>query len=308
MSRALNTISVMSPTPADDRPGNPLLSVVLCTRNGSSTISDQLAALRAQDARFAWEVVVVDNGSTDDTVDVVSRTDLGRTPLRVVDAGNRRGLSYARNRGTAAAIADRIAFCDDDDVVGEGWVSAMNGALADHPLVASAIEYELLNPSELLIGRARFQSTGIESLFGMPVCAGACGVQRSLWDALGGNDERLTDTGEDFDFALRAFSVSGVRPFFEPAAVYHHRLRSDTGHVFAQARAHGRSHAALWRRHGSGRVAPRPDLRFAMAEWWWLITRSPLAAAGRNRMIWLRRLGRRVGRAEGSLRHRVVVP
>ena len=285
----------------------PLLSVILCTRNGAATIGEQLDALAGQETTIPWELVVVDNGSTDSTVAVVEEHRQHLAPTRVVDASDRAGLPHARNVGVERAHAELVAFCDDDDVVGPGWVDAIHAALADHRLVASAIEYDLLNDPGVLEGRARFQGAGVETLFGIPVCAGACGVRRSLWNALGGNDESLSATGEDFDFAMRAHRLEGVVPHFAADAVYHHRLRSDGEHIYRQARAFGASHATLWARHGDSRIGPVDDLRHAVRDWWWVISRAPFVVAGRNRAIWLRRAGRRVGRLRGSLRERVVL-
>jgi glycosyltransferase involved in cell wall biosynthesis len=285
----------------------PAISIVLPTRNGSRHIREQLQGLAHQETDVAWELLVVDNGSTDGTADLVEALWETSVPLRIVSAPEEANLSYARNVGVAAAGSEYIAFCDDDDIVGPSWVGAMAAALTSHRLVASNMEYDRLNSPSLLVGRARFQSTGVESLFGMPVCAGPGGVQRSLWAELGGNDREFSGTGEDFDFAMRAFRRSGVLPFFAEGAVYHYRMRDKPSAVFRQARAYGRSHAQLWARHGSGRVEPREDLRRAVRDWWWLLSRAPLAAAGRNRSTWLSKLGRRIGRIEMSIRERVVV-
>lgn len=280
----------------------------MCTRNGADTIAEQLDALATQEADIAWELLVVDNGSTDATVEIVRAHDMGSIPVRVVDAHARAGLSFARNVGVDSARAKSIAFCDDDDVVGPTWVAAMHDALLDHRLVASALEYDRLNDPTLLIGRARFQSERIESLFGIPVCSGPCGVHRELWTALGGNDEEFDATGEDFDFAMRAHQREGVTPFFAEHAVYHYRQRAETANIYRQAKAYGASHAGLWARHGDGRLGPAVDRRKAIQDWWWIITRAPLAGAGRNRALWLRKAGKRAGRLTGSARERVFLP
>lgn len=287
---------------------SPVLSVVLCTHNGRAKIAEQLDALAQQESVVPWELVIVDNRSTDGTADFARAHWRGSAPLHIVDANEVAGLSHARNVGVSNAAAECVAFCDDDDVVGRSWVQAMADALSEHRLVASALSYERLNDKGLLAGRARFQSEHVEELFGMPVCAGPCGVRKELWDDLGGNDESLDFTGEDFDFALRAFTEAGIRPFFASDAVYHYRLRDDPAGSFTQARAYGRSHATLWARYGGGRVGPADEIRRAAREWWWVLTRAPLAMAGRNRVLWARKAGRRIGRLSGSWRERVLLP
>ena len=97
---------------------------------------------------------------------------------------------------------------------------------ASHRVVASHMVYETLSGAASLDGRADFQSTEIERLFGLPVVNGATGWNRALWLALGGNDESMRTTGEDFDMALRAHLEAGVEPYFAEDAVYNCRRRT----------------------------------------------------------------------------------
>ena len=94
--------------PRDGTADVPVVSVVLCVRDGASTLGRQLAALAHQDLESPWEVVLVDNASTDDTRAIASSwTD--RMPwLRIVDEPVA-GLNRARNR--AVGVAPRIASC-----------------------------------------------------------------------------------------------------------------------------------------------------------------------------------------------------
>jgi glycosyltransferase involved in cell wall biosynthesis len=280
----------------------PAISVVLCTRNGAASIADQLAALASQIDVPIWELVVVDNGSTDGTAAIVTRWS-DRLPLRLVPAPAARGLAAARNVGVAASTAPLLAFCDDDDVVDSSWLATLTIELGEHPLIASRMEYDLLNDAAALRGRARFQSQSIETLFGAPVCNGAIGVTRSLWDAVGGNDESMRGTGEDFDFALRVSAHAGIVPRLS-SAVYHYRQRATSRDSLRQAWRYGKSHVVLYTRH---RDRMRRDRR-AAADWWWLVTRLPVAWQPTRRVLWARRLGTRAGRLAASLRHHVWCP
>src|SRR4051812_37521166 len=105
------------------------LSVVIAARDAESTLGEQLRALEAQEWDGTWEVLVVDNGSTDGTVDVVRRAATGWPALRLVPATNGVGPAYARNVGARAAAGRSLAFCDADDVVAPGWVVAVGAAL-----------------------------------------------------------------------------------------------------------------------------------------------------------------------------------
>ena len=285
------------------------LSVVLPTFNGAETIGAQLDALLTQDAPVSWELVIVDNGSTDGTRAVVEQVMGRQERVRVVDAPDAHNLSYVRNVGAERARGRGLAFVDDDDVVAPGWLAAIASALQSHALVASRLEYGLLNDAGSRVGRGRFQTDHVEELFSLPILVGAGhGCRRDLWERLGGNDERFAETGEDFDFAMRAYRSTGVRPVLVEDAVYHYRLRTGLRQEFRQARRYGSSHALLYRSHASGSMSARERLADAGREWWWLLTRLPLLVRPERRTRWVTVLGRRVGRLAGSVRYRVLLP
>src|SRR5687767_8249669 len=106
------------------------LTVILLTRNGATTIGDQLEALAGQTWSESWELVVVDNGSTDGTLQIVEGYRTRFPVLRIVDASEKPGAGHACNEGVRAARGAAFAFCHDDDVVGDGWLAAMGEALA----------------------------------------------------------------------------------------------------------------------------------------------------------------------------------
>ena len=101
----------------------PVISVVLPVRNGSALIGRQLEALARQQVSFVWELIVVDNGSTDDTVAKAEEFS-DRLPLRIVHHGER-GLAGSRNAGVEASAARLIAHCDADDEVAEEWLRSI---------------------------------------------------------------------------------------------------------------------------------------------------------------------------------------
>ena len=96
------------------------LSIIIPCRNAARTIEETLQALADQKWPAAWEVIVADNGSTDNLARVVAKYTLRIPHLRLVDASARRGASYARNIGVNAATGEYILFCDADDVPAAG--------------------------------------------------------------------------------------------------------------------------------------------------------------------------------------------
>ncbi len=138
----------------------------------------------------ALEVVLADNGSTDETVAIVSAYK-GRVPnLRIIDASARRGQPYALNRGATAASGESIVFCDADDLVGEGFVAAMGNALTRYDFVACRLDLERLNPPWIVASRGRPQSVGLQQYRYPPYLphagGGTIGVKRLLYASVGG--------------------------------------------------------------------------------------------------------------------------
>lgn len=94
------------------------ISVVLCTYNGSERIIPTLEALRLQEVQsyLQWEVIVVDNNSSDDTRQVLSSflITYNTLPIKVV-VENKQGLANARQKGVTESQYEYIVFCDDDN-------------------------------------------------------------------------------------------------------------------------------------------------------------------------------------------------
>lgn len=101
----------------------PLISVVMATRNRSALLRRAIGSVAAQ-SYANWELLAVDDASTDDTADVLA--DAAEHDERIVvlraDGG---GAGAARNRGLAAATGDYVAFIDDDNVMAPGWLRAV---------------------------------------------------------------------------------------------------------------------------------------------------------------------------------------
>src|SRR4030066_1864890 len=110
------------------------LSVIIPAFNAAGTIAQQLESLATQRWSEPWEVIVANNRSTDNTVEIVNSF-RGRIPnLCVIDAPERPGGAYAINIGGRSARGEPLAFCDADDIVCDGWVAAMGDARARHGL------------------------------------------------------------------------------------------------------------------------------------------------------------------------------
>ena len=282
------------------------LSVIIAAHNAARTISEQLEALAGQQWAEPWEVLVVDNRSTDDTVE----TALGfreRLPnLRVVDAFARQGQAYAANTGVRAAKSDAVAFCDADDVVAAGWVAAMGDALKKHSFVSGPLETGRLNHSSIAGTRPHAQASGIQKFTYPPFLPHAgssnMGVRRDVFEMVGGFDESLEalfDTDLCWKLQLRGVALTPL-----PHAVVHYRRRDKAGALLRQAYKYAEYDVALYKRYRPLGM-PKLSKKSGVRAWINLVRGVPnlMREEARGRYLW--QLGWRTGRLYGSIRHRV---
>lgn len=110
---------------------DPVISVVICTHNRASYLPAAVESVRAQDGAPPWELIVVDNRSTDATRDVVAPYVHGGA-VRYAQEPTL-GLCHARNAGWRAARGRWVAYLDDDALAGPGWLVAIVAAYAYLP-------------------------------------------------------------------------------------------------------------------------------------------------------------------------------
>src|ERR1700678_1621886 len=122
-----------------------MISVVVPVRDGLPWMEEQLRALVEQESPQPWEIVVVDNGSTDQSLAVARRWAESEPRIRVVDAPGASGPGAARNVGVRAARGELLAFCDADDVVQTGWLSAFAEPLAGADVAGGVFDNWSLN-------------------------------------------------------------------------------------------------------------------------------------------------------------------
>ncbi len=204
-------------------------SVIVPARDAATTLPRTLEALGAQRLEGDYEVIVVDDGSRDDTAAVAERA--GATVLRQPA----QGPAQARNRGVAAARAEALAFCDADVFPCEGWLAAGLEALGSADLVQGHV---LPDPSVPL---GPFDRTiWITGQVGLWETANLF-VTRELFDRVGGFEEWLRPwrgkaLAEDVWFGWRALRA-GARPAFASGALAHHAVFPRSWAAYAAERS-----------------------------------------------------------------------
>jgi glycosyltransferase involved in cell wall biosynthesis len=247
------------------------LTVIIPTRNRCAIVSETLDRLESQAHEVRCEVVVVDDGSTDDTVEVLERraTEPGLALTLLEQSGL--GPATARNRAIAIARAPVCLFIDDDT-----WPAA--GLLSRH----RDFHARLPEPEAALLGHVGLPAAPAPSPFmrwlaalhlgfseiGDPENAGGghffsgnVSAKTEFIRAAGGFDEAFPHAGhEDIDLGLR-LEARGMRLVYDTEAVVEHYHPIDLRSTLVRMNEAGRSLALMAERHPDREVARRPGLR-----------------------------------------------
>jgi GT2 family glycosyltransferase/glycosyltransferase involved in cell wall biosynthesis len=224
----------------------PSVSVIIVNLNGRALLSECLDALAAQDCpQDRVESILVDNGSTDDSVAFVREV---YPYVRVIEAGRNLGFAGGNNLGARVATGDYLALINNDARADPHWLRAMVEVLEDQqPEVACAASkilnqdgktVDFVGPVVNLYGRAFQIDEGIPVAPGfydeprelLAPCGGAMMIRRDVFWQVGGFDEDYIAYYEDVDLGWRLW-LYGYNVLFVPDAVVYHR-QHQTGSRF----------------------------------------------------------------------------
>jgi glycosyltransferase involved in cell wall biosynthesis len=223
-------------------------TVIICTYNRAKNLPqcvDHLA--RQQDTEeFTWEVLIVDNNSSDETREVVTSM-ADKYPMPVLYAFEpQQGLNYARNTGVKLSEGRYFCYVDDDILVSPDWLSSLYHALEDHDADAVGgrihldpnIQIPPWIPSEAKgflgfqdFGEESFQMDGITQYpFG-----GNMSFNRRVVEKIGVFNPKLGRKGEgrkrselfkgaETDYFHRLAGTENPRIFYEPRAIVYHQV------------------------------------------------------------------------------------
>lgn len=216
--------------PRDGAAKEPVVSVIVPARDAARTIERTLAAVAAQDLAEPYEVIVVDDGSADETVSIAEGF-----PVRVLRS-DRRGPGPARNTGAGAARAPILAFTDADCFPEPGWLRAGLAAMETADLIQGRVVPDpkaQLGPFDhtvWVVGESGLYETA--NLF----------IRRELFERLGGFEDFVgarigKPLAEDVWLGWRA-RRGGARTAFSSDALVHHAVlpRGPEGYVAERLR------------------------------------------------------------------------
>ena len=235
----------------------PRVSVIVCSYNGAKTLGDCLKALDRVDYPD-YEIVFVDDGSKDNTQEVVEAWQKNRAGReRLPDFQNIRqknmGLSYARNAGAASATGEILAYTDSDCMADTDWLYYLVGTLTSgeyagvggpnisppaQDWIQACVAAAPGGPSHVLLTDVVAEH--------IPGCNMA--FHRWAFDSVGGFDPDYRKAGDDVDFCWR-LQQSGQVIAFSPAAIVWHYRRFTLGAFRKQQEGYGEAESMLRFKH-----------------------------------------------------------
>jgi glycosyltransferase involved in cell wall biosynthesis len=203
-------------------PSYPKVSVIVCSYNGAQTLDDCLTSLR--DLNYPnYEVVLVDDGSKDNTPEIAARH-----PWIVSVRQENKGLSVARNVGAATATGEIIAYTDSDCMADPDWLYYMVGTLlsGDYAGVGGPnISPPAQNWVQACVAAAPGGPSHVLLTDVVAEHIPGCNMAFHRWafDRVGGFDPEYRKAGDDVDFCWRLQQAGGVIAFSPAAIVWHYR-------------------------------------------------------------------------------------
>jgi glycosyltransferase involved in cell wall biosynthesis len=242
---ALSAVSEAFRTSYPPRCSDELVSVIVCTHNGARTLRSCLEGIaKLRYPRF--EVIVVDDGSTDRTAEIAAEFD-----VRLISI-EQSGLSAARNVGLAAARGEFVAYLDDDAWPDPDWLrflvlafrTSSHAAIGgpnipppDDATVAACVANSPGGPTHVLLSDSEAEH--------IPGCNMA--YRCAALERIGGFDPQFLTAGDDVDVCWR-LQNAGETLGFHAAAVVWHRRRDSVRAYWRQQVGYGRAEALLERK------------------------------------------------------------
>lgn len=234
----------------------PQISVIVPVRNGARSLPALLASLEQQTLpRDRFELIVVDNGSSDATAEVAARG--GATVVSEPVAGR----SRARNRGAASAATNLYAFTDADCIADPRWLERLLACADRAPLVAGEVRLRVSSQPNAIERFEQLWRFGQEAWVRAQGWAATANllVHADAFERVGGFDPAWRHIAEDADFCLRA-RAAGIGLEFCSEAVVEHVGERHLAPLLRRFFLHGYSSNQAWYRIGVGYRAWRDPL------------------------------------------------
>ncbi|MBK5332130.1 MAG: glycosyltransferase [Ilumatobacteraceae bacterium] len=200
-------------------------SVIIPVGSADPRLERQVSAVLDQSCNDVFDVVLSVN--TRDPATIAHVEAIGQRVadrrLRDIDSSSKRGAAHARNVGAAATAAAKLAFCDADDLVHDGWLQALIEGLDQHAAVCGQV-IDKFPDARMAAWHPPATPGRLPTFLGRPyLLTGNLAIRREAFEAVGGFDETLTRC-EDIAIGW-LLQQQGYTIGYAPDAVidYHHR-------------------------------------------------------------------------------------
>jgi len=288
------------------------LSVIIPCLNGEATLAVQLEALANQQWSEPWELILSDNGSTDNSVKIALNYKDRFPAFRVIDASKKIRQSHALNEGVKVAETDSVAFCDADDEVSPGWLASIGNALRDHDVVHGQFYFDKFNaPNDAKMAANSWNNGLCKKQFLPGGGAGNLGIKRWVHEAIGGFDEKIPRF-EDSDYYWK-LQLEGFKLHYVPEAIIQVRMgrvNPSLSSLFRRGRTGTAGKYWLYKRYRHLGMLPNPPLKRSIGSWIQILRQG---AAGdlktrRRRSLWMEQFALKTGELVGELQGRMMNP
>lgn len=265
---------------------NPLISIIVCTRNRSTALIETISHYRKIRFDDSWEIILVDNNSTDDTPKIIDNILSWGLPI-IATRCDMIGLGAAREHGRRLASGQILLFTDDDCYPEAGLLEAYRTVFSEKPSlgycggrillwdqtdILLTVDYRdapAIYPPQQFVAPGHLQGANLA-------------IKANVLEAIGGVDVSMGAGTpfpcEDIDMVIRA-GYAGFTGGFDPRPIiYHHHQRKEE-HRAGILASYDKGRGALYMK-----LLLRPDTRRDCAkQWYWALRRSvKLAAATRS--------------------------
>jgi GT2 family glycosyltransferase len=218
----------------------PRFSVILPTHNEGDMLAMTVEDIRASTDYPSYEIVIVDDGSTDGSCDPF----VNRDRCRVIRASGL-GVAGARNLGAEQARGELLVFLDAHCLVSANWLSRFDGALSDKEVGVAGPCFTKLRESHPKAAGMTWIDYTLQTAWGHPLAPetpyvvpfvpGGCQAYRAeVFNRIGGYERGFTRWGfEDIEISLRLWLL-GYRVIVDPAVVIGHYFRTEAAYEVKQ--------------------------------------------------------------------------
>jgi glycosyltransferase involved in cell wall biosynthesis len=181
-------------------------SVIVPCHNSARHLPDLLEALSNQSFQGTWELIIINDASSDQTAQVVRDHAKRFAHLKRIDNPTNQGVSASRNTGAAQAHSENLIFIDSDDIPNRTYLTAMLRALETNVFVCASVDYTALNPDWIVSAFSREIDGGLHHPVAPYANGGMIGIKKTVFTDLNGFDTTLP-AFEDIDLCWRVFQL-----------------------------------------------------------------------------------------------------